>query len=321
MPDYPENFRCGFIGIVGRPNVGKSTLLNKLIGDKLAAVSPKAQTTRRRFRGIRTDEDSQMIFVDTPGVHVAVKGEKLNEFYVAEALDVLEDSDVFVYVIDGSREFRGNKPGTDEAFLIEALEKQLAKKNAPLFILLNKMDIWEKGANKFSSQREIMELIDRLKPAAVIPFSAKTGKGIDALVKELKAVLPEGPRLFPEDELTDQNLRVIAAELIQEKLFYFLGEEVPYSSVVEITRFDDPSEERKLPEIDATIHVERDSQKAMVVGKGGAKIKEIGQAARADIEKIVGGKVVLKLHVKVNPKWTKEQKELKRFGFVLEKRP
>ena len=318
MPD----FRCGFIAILGRPNVGKSTLLNRLIGDKLAAVSPKAQTTRRRFRGILTDQEAQMIFVDTPGVHIAPKGEILNEFCVAEALDVLEDADAFVYVIDGSREFKGLKNETDESFLISALEKKLAKRKAPLFILLNKMDLWQKGENRFARQSEIQALVERLKPELIMPFSAKSGHGAEDLIRHIKAALPVGPALFPEDELTDQNMRSIVAELVQEKLFYFLGDEVPYSCAVEITNFHEPSPEigRKFPEIEATIHVERESQKAMVIGKSGAKIKEIGQAARQDIEKILDAKAVLKLHVKVNHKWTKEERELKRFGYVLEKR-
>lgn len=312
-----DQFRCGFVALVGRPNVGKSTLLNALVGEKLAAVSPKAQTTRRRFRGIRTDEDSQLILVDTPGLHRAPEGKKLNEYCVKEALDSLEGVDACVYIIDGSRPFQPENPESDEYFLLHSLKEALTRKPRPLFVLLNKMDLWETGKTKFGDQAQLTASLQGLNVKGIYPVSAKNGQNLEALVAALKAELPVGPALFPEDELTDQSMRTIAGELIQESLFYLLGEELPYSCAVEIERYDEPNETRKYPEIHAAIHVERESQKPMVIGKGGAKIKEIGQSARGTIEKFLGQKVVLRLFVKVTPKWTKNPEELKRLGYIL----
>lgn len=317
----PSNFRCGFVALVGRPNVGKSTLLNTLVGEKIAAVSPKAQTTRRRFRGIRTDESSQIIFVDTPGLHRAPEGKKLNEFCVAEALDSLRDVDAIVYIVDGSRPLKaGEADESDERFLLETLKRTLAAHPRPLYVLLNKKDLWQKGRASFAGQDEFRAALAGLPVKQLMPVSAKGGEGVEELVKELKQALPEGPALYPDDELTDQNIRTVVAELIQEKLFYLLGEELPYSCAIEIERYLEPEGTRKHPEIHAAIHVERESQKPMVIGKGGAKIKEIGQAARESIEQLLGGKVVLKLFVKVTPKWSKSAEQLKMLGYVLPER-
>ncbi len=313
----PSSFRTGFVALLGRPNVGKSTLLNALVGEKLAAVSPKAQTTRRRFRGIRTDDAYQMIFVDTPGLHRAPEGKKLNEYCVAEALDSLQDADVWVYVVDGSRPFQPEKEGSDENFILETLRAGLKKHSKPLYVLLNKMDLWEKGAANFAGQKEFTSGLKDLPVKAVFPISAKSGKGLNEFLTAIQAELPLGPALYPEDELTDQNMRTIAGELIQETLFYVLGEELPYSCAVEVEKFVEPSAHQRLPEIHAAIHVERDSQKPMLIGKGGAKIKEIGQNARQAIEKLMHTKVVLKLFVKVTPKWTKNPEELKRLGYIV----
>ncbi|MGE3260190.1 MAG: GTPase Era [Bacteriovoracia bacterium] len=312
-----NDFRCGFVALIGRPNVGKSTLLNSLIGEKIAAVSPKAQTTRKRFRGIRTDEDSQIILVDTPGLHRAPEGKKLNEFCVSEALDSLQGVDVAVYIIDGARPFQPENPESDEYFLLQSLKEALVRKPRPLFVLLNKMDIWETGKANFGGQSQLTESLQGLPVTGIFPVSAKNGEGLEVFVAALKEKIPKGPALFPEDEITDQSMRSIVGELIQESIFYLLGEELPYSCAVEIEKYDEPTESRKYPEISASIHVERDSQKPMVIGKGGAKIKEIGQSARGTIEKFLGQKVVLRLFVKVTPKWTKNAAELKRLGYIL----
>ncbi len=321
MAPEPKKFRTGFVALVGRPNVGKSTLLNTLVGEKIAAVSPKAQTTRRRFRGIRSDDDSQIIFVDTPGLHRAPEGKKLNEFCVAEALDSLRDVDAVVYIVDGSRPLKaGEAAETDERFLIDSLKKTMAQKARPLFVLLNKKDLWQKGNARFGGQDDLKAMMAELPVKQLFPVSAKGGEGLEAFMSELKQVIPEGPALYPTDELTDQNLRTVVAELIQEKLFYLLGEELPYSCAIEIEQFHEPEEgnpKRRHPEIHAAIHVERESQKPMVIGKGGAKIKEIGQAARESIERLLGGKVVLKLFVKVTPKWSKNPEQLRQLGYVL----
>ncbi len=318
-------FRCGFVGLVGRPNVGKSTLLNTLVGEKIAAVSPKAQTTRRRFRGMRNDSDSQIIFVDTPGLHRAPEGKKLNEYCVAEALDSLRDVDVIVYIMDGSRPLKaGQADESDERFLIDSLKKTLVLRPRPLYVLLNKKDLWSRGVGHFSGQGDFSEALKDLPVKQLIPISAKGGEGVQAFVNEIKSQLPEGPALYPADELTDQSVRTIVGELIQEKLFYLLGEELPYSCAIEIEQYKEPSQEgdqrRRHPEIHAAIHVERESQKPMVIGKGGSKIKEIGQAARESIEKLLGSKVVLKLFVKVTPKWSRNVEQLKLLGYVVPER-
>jgi len=313
-----SNFRCGFVALVGRPNVGKSTLLNTLVGEKIAAVSPKAQTTRRRFRGIRSDADSQIIFVDTPGLHRAPEGKTINEFYVAEALDSLRDVDAVVYILDGSRALKaGEAAETDERFLIDSLKKSLAATPRPLFVVLNKKDLWSKGGQAFATQASLSEALEGLPVTAILPMAAKGGEGVENFLAELKKVIPEGPAHYPVDELTDQSLRTIVGELIQEKLFFFLGDELPYSCAVEIEQYLEPNDTRRCPEIHAAIHVEKESQKPMVIGRGGAKIKEIGSAARESVERLLGGKVVLKLFVKVTPKWSKNAEQLKLLGYVL----
>lgn len=307
------NFRTGFVALFGRPNVGKSTLLNHLIGEKLAAVSPKAQTTRRRFRGIRSDDDSQMIFVDTPGIHRAPQGEKLNEFCVAEAFSAMEDADVYLYLIDGTRPFQPTKENSDEFYLLQRLKKLMDKNEKPLYVLVTKSDAWA-GA-KFATQADLADALQGLPVKGIFPVSAKSGAGVKELITTIKEHLPLGEPLYPTDELTDQNLRQIAAELIQEKLFYLLGQELPYSCAVEVEKFlEVPG---KAPEVHASIHVERESQKPMVIGKGGAKIKEIGISARESLETLMGGKVVLKLFVKVTPKWTQNAEQLKQLGYAL----
>jgi GTP-binding protein Era len=316
-----SEFRTGYVALLGRPNVGKSTLLNTVLGEKLVAVSPKAQTTRRRFRGIVTDSQSQLIFVDTPGLHRAPEGKKLNEYCVAEALDSLSDADVWVYLVDGSRPFQPAKEGSDEEFILSTLKRALKANPKPLYVVLNKMDLWQTGQGKFTDQKEFLDSMKDLPVKEIFPLSAKKGEGVEALMKAIKGSVPVGPALYPEDDLTDQNLRVVAGEFIQETLFYLLGDELPYSCAVEVEKFLEANEKRKYPEIHAAIHVERESQKPMVIGKGGAKIKEIGQRSRESLEKLLGTQVVVKLFVKVTPKWTKNSEELKRLGYhVPEKR-
>lgn len=315
MPDT----KCGFVAIIGRPNVGKSTFLNHVIGEKLTAVSPKAQTTRRRFRGILTKENLQLIFVDTPGIHVAPQGRHLNEYCVAEALDVLRDADVYLYLIDGSRKFEGDRKDSDEFFLIQNLKKTLELTKKPLFIAITKMDIWEKGTGDFADQSKLQTVLAELSAEAIVPISSRKGSNLPEILELISKHIPQGPMLYPVEDLTDQNTRDIAGELVQEQLFLLLGEELPYSCAVEVASYVEPSEGKKLPEININIHVERDSQKPMVIGKGGSKIKEIGQNARASIEKMLGQKVLLKLFVKVTPKWTRDLEQMKRLGYILPK--
>lgn len=313
------DFHCGIVALLGRPNVGKSTLLNTLLGEKMAPVSPKAQTTRRSLRGIFNEDNYQIIFTDTPGLHHAPEGQKLNEVCVSEALSALSDADVFVYIIDGSRGFDPTRPDSDEGFIIKVLKEALKKRPIPLFIVLNKMDLWQKGEKDFVGQEKLKRELAELPVTALYPLTAKTGEGLEPLLAEIRKNIPVGPALFDKDSLTDQSIRSLAGEFIQEQLFYLLGEEVPYSCAVEITRFAEPHDGKRMTEIDAAIHVEREGQKAMVIGKGGQKIKEIGQGARQSIEKLVGTKVVLKLFVKVTPRWSKDVEQLKLLGYILPK--
>ncbi|MCO5144028.1 MAG: GTPase Era [Oligoflexia bacterium] len=314
-----NNFRSGFVALIGRPNVGKSSLLNTLLGEKVAAVSPKAQTTRKRLRGIYTDKEAQIVFMDTPGIHVAPEGKNLNEFCVSEALDTMVDVDLFLYLIDGSRPYKPDLENGDEAFILEKIKAMHKRKPAPLFIAVNKVDLWLDKKINFTEQSLFQDTMKKLPVEKIFAISTKTKTGIEDLLKAVKEVMPEGEMLYPEDELTDRPLREITAEIIQEKIFYLTGDEIPYSCAVEIEKFLEPGEKRKFPEIHAIIHVEKNSQKPMLIGRGGKKIKEIGEKSRETIEQLMGTKIVLKLFVKVSEKWTKNPTKLKQLGYALPK--
>lgn len=290
-------FRSGFISIVGRPNAGKSTLLNGILGEKISIVSPKPQTTRNIIRGIKNLEGCQMVFIDTPGIH---KGKGLlNEFMVREATSALRDVDAIVYLVEADR-----KISEDDRLIISSLKGAAC----PIVLGINKIDKIDR--------REILPLIaeySALLPfKEVVPISALTGDGVNLLVDILSALLPEGPKYFPEDVLTDVPERFIAAEIIREKVFRFTKEEVPYSVAVVIEKFH---EKKEIISISATINVERESQKGIVIGKGGSMLKRIGTAAREDIERLLGSKVFLELFVKVQQEWTKKPGALKEFGY------
>lgn len=292
------SFRSGFVSIIGRPNAGKSTLLNSILGEKVSIVSPKPQTTRNVIRGIKNFTERQIVFLDTPGIH---KGRGLlNEFMVKEALQSLRDVDAVIYLVEA-----GSVSG-DDRFIIEGLKKL----NCPVILGINKIDTIDK--------REALPLIDtfsRLFPFKdIVPISALKGDGVDILIQIVSGLLPEGPKYFPDDILTDQPERFVVAEIVREKVFRFTHEEVPYSTAVAVERF----EEKKggsLVSISATITIERDSQKPIVIGKKGMMLKKIGTAAREDIEKLLGAKVFLELFVRVQEEWTKKPGALKEFGY------
>ena len=294
-----KKFRSGFISIVGRPNVGKSTLLNAILGEKLSIVSPKPQTTRNVIRGIKTAPDYQIIFLDTPGMHRA-KG-MLNEFMVAEALGAIKDTDGVLYLVEANRDI------TEEDRFIIA---QLKRVRCPVVLGINKIDLVKK--------HRLLPLMDEYSRlyhfSHIVPISAITGDGIDELVKLLVALLPEGPVYFPEDQLTDQPERFIVAEVIREKVFLFTREEIPYSVAVQVEGFNE-DRDRGLVLINALISVERSSQKAIIIGRGGSMLKKIGTAAREDIERFLGCKVYLELFVRVEKNWTKNRRLLKEFGY------
>ncbi|MDF1590222.1 MAG: GTPase Era [Desulfobacterales bacterium] len=297
--DNTVTFKSGFVAIAGAPNVGKSTLMNRILGEKISITSSKPQTTRNRILGVLHRPNAQLVFIDTPGIHKARS--PLNIRIVDTALSVLGDVDLILLVADAS------EPDSEsEAVLINKLHNQ----NRPVLLVLNKIDLIKK-----SQHSEIIEKASgRYLFEKVVPVSAKHGSGIDALVQTMEALLPQGPPFFPSESLTDLPERFIAAEMIREKVFRLTGQEIPYATAVTVDLFQ-VDDETSLVKIDASIHVERDSQKGIIIGKNGAKLKEIGAAARKEIEKMVGAKVFLKLFVRVQKNWSKDTKALRRFGY------
>ncbi len=293
------SFKSGFISIIGRPNAGKSTLLNAILGEKISIVSEKPQTTRNVIRGVKNLKDVQVIFIDTPGIH---KGKGLlNEFMVKEALSTLREVDAIVYLVEA------NRPVTDDdRFIITGLKGV----KCPVILGINKVDKIDR--------RTVLPLIEeysKLYPfKEIVPISALKKDGIDVLLGLIAGLLPEGPQYFPEDAITDVPERFIAAEMIREKIFRFTKEEVPYSVAVVIERFEE-KRAKDLISISAAINVEKDSQKGIIIGKAGSMLKRIGTAAREDLERLLGARVYLELFVRVQEDWTKKPGTLKEFGY------
>ncbi|MFA6008848.1 MAG: GTPase Era [Desulfobacteraceae bacterium] len=291
-----EKFKSGYVTIAGAPNAGKSTLLNRLLGEKLSITSRKPQTTRNKILGVVHRPTCQMIFLDTPGVHMT--NSALNVKMVDIALSTFGDADVLLLMIDVSDP---DKPSE------EYLVKKLTNIGKPVILGLNKID----------SVKNVELPAIRNHWAGVFPFksiisvSAKHGDGVDELLAEIEKYMPEGPALYPEDQLTDLPERFFTAEMIREKVFRLTGQEIPYSAAVTVDSF---SEQGDLVKIHATIHVERDSQKGIVIGKGGSKLKQIGEDSRKEIEKLLEKRVYLKLFVRVQKNWTKDSKAIARFG-------
>ncbi len=294
-----EHFKSGFISIVGRPNVGKSTLLNVLLGQKIAIISEKPQTTRNRILGIVNLPGAQMVFMDTPGIHKPMH--KMNEFMVRTALATYNEVDVILMLVEATEQ-----PGGGDRFIIETLKEV----KTPVFLLINKIDLVEKG-----KLLPLMQEYSRLYHfSEIIPISAlrnDLGGLLDAILKRL----PEGPKYFPEDQLTDQPERFIVSELIREKIFELTKEEIPYSSAVVI---EEMKEEPEITRIIAVIYVERDSQKGIIIGKGGGMLKQIGTLARQDAEKLLGTKIFLQLWVKVKKGWREDERALRNLGLAGE---
>ncbi|MCK5487534.1 MAG: GTPase Era, partial [Desulfobacterales bacterium] len=293
------DFKSGFVAIVGAPNVGKSTLLNQMLGEKISITSKKPQTTRNRILGVVHRPSSQLVFIDTPGIHKAKR--PLNVRIVDAALSALWNADIVLVMVDVA-----NPDPDSEAFLVTKLKKL----KQPVVLVLNKIDLVKKPA--------LLTIIDNWAKAysleAIIPISAILGAQVEELLEAMESLLPEGPPFFPEDTLTDLPERFIAAEMIREKVFRLTGQEIPYSTAVTIESF---SEKKKgsLVKIHAIIHVERASQKGMIIGKNGNMLKMIGTEARKEIEQMVGTRVFLKLFVRVHKNWSKDTKALRRFGY------
>lgn len=311
-----DDYRSGFVAVIGRPNVGKSTLLNRLLGQKIAITSDKPQTTRDRILGIRTEENGQYIFLDTPGIHRPKH--KLGQHMVQVAEETItDDADVVLWLIDIS------VPPTDEDELIAARLQELhtARALPSLLLGMNKLDEWQGDAaareERVGAYRSLLRWLEESQgaPIPVYCFSAMDGQGVDQLLDGLRQRLPQGPQYFPEDQVTDLNLRFLVAELIREQVLNLLHQEVPHSVAVGVTDFEERSD--NLTYIAATIYVERPSQKGIVLGSGGAMIKQIGRLARPQIEEMVGTKVYLELWVKVWEKWRRKDNMLRRLGYEV----
>ncbi|MDD3419244.1 MAG: GTPase Era [Candidatus Gastranaerophilales bacterium] len=294
--------KSGFVTIIGRPNVGKSTLLNQILGQKIAITSDKPQTTRKRIRGIHTTDQGQIVFIDTPGVHKPLY--KLGEFLLDEAKVAVPDADLVLFLVDAQE-----PPGRGDEWIV----KNLLDIKIPIIMVVNKVD---KVKDLQTREENIMAYKTLFKEnIPIVKISAKTGRNVDTLLKNIYRKLPKGVNLFPDDDMTDQTVREIAEEIIREKVLINTHDEVPHSIAVVIDKFE---EKDTLNKIIATIYVEHDSQKGIIIGKQGQMLKKIGQSAREEIEKLDDRKVFLDLQVKIQKDWRKKDKALKNFGFVQE---
>ncbi len=292
-------FKSGFIAIAGRPNVGKSTFLNRILGEKLAITSSKPQTTRNRITGIRNSDDAQMVFLDTPGIHRA--NTPLNRYMVKAATSTFSEVDLILLLVEADR---GHN--SDDDLIIEDIRQS----GVPVYLVINKIDRVDK--------LKLLPLIDRFRNLhdfrEIVPVSAVTGDGVDRLLELIREALPEGPKYFPDDSFTDNSERFIAAEIVREKILTLTHKEIPYATAVTVDAFKE-DEEKNLIRITATITVEKDSQTGIVIGKGGKMLKEIGTQARIEMEKFFAAKIFLELFVRVRKDWTKDDKWLKEFGY------
>jgi len=293
-----KGYKSGFVAVVGRPNVGKSTLINAFIDDKIVIVSDKAQTTRNRIICVYTDDKKQVVFMDTPGVHKPKH--KLGEFMVQAAIESLKEVEAVLFLVAANE-----KRGPGDNFVIE----QLQKVNVPVYLLINKIDTL--------SKEELMKVIvnyqDAYPFAAIIPISAKEKDNLDAVMDELENVLPEGPQYFPEDMVTDQPERLIISDMIREKILLKTRDEIPHAIAVDVDEMK--TRDDGTTYIRATIYVERDSQKGIIIGKRGAMLKEIGAEARADIQTLLATKVFVDLWVKVKKDWRNKSGMLAELGY------
>jgi len=294
------SFKSGFVSIVGRPNVGKSTLSNALAGEKVSIISSKPQTTRNTIKSIITTPECQIILIDTPGIHKPKN--KLGEYMVKIAEDSLNEVDVVLFLTEATDE----EPGTGDLYIME----QLKKLKTPVFLIINKIDLIKKELllTRIDKFTKVMDF------AAVIPISAMYGEGLDILQKEIVKLLPEGPKYFPDDIVTDQPEKMIVSEIIREKMLELLEDEVPHGTGVEVLTFRE-RENKPLIDIEANIYCEKESHKGIIIGKNGAMLKKIGSNARIDIENLLGAKVFLQLWVKVKPDWRNSENMLRTLGY------
>lgn len=295
--------KSGFVSIIGRPNVGKSTLLNQILGQKIVITTDKAQTTRKRIKGILTTEEGQIVFVDTPGVHKPLN--KLGEFLLDEAKISVPDADVILFLVDGS-----DPAGKGDKWIAQ----NLLQTKIPIIIVMNKVDKVKKTEKIEENLLTYKTLFNENLP--IVRISAKTGRNIDTLLKNIYKKLPEGAALYPDDIVTEETMRDVTEEIIREKILLNTSDEIPHSVAVKVTNY---FEKEDIDKIYATIYCEQKSQKGILIGKGGNLLKKIGTESRLELEKIVDKKVYLELEVKVEKDWRKKQNILKNFGYQQEK--
>ena len=294
--------KSGFVAIIGRPNVGKSTLLNQILGQKIVITTDKAQTTRKRIKGIYTNKEGQIVFVDTPGVHKPLN--KLGEFLLDEAKIAVPDADVILFLVDGSE-----SAGKGDKWIAQ----HLLQTKIPIVIVMNKVDKAKKPEKVEENLLSYKTLFEENLP--VVRISAKTGRNIDTLMNNIFKKLPEGEALYPEDVVTEETMRDVTEEIIREKILLNTSDEIPHSVAVKVANYQ---EKEEIDKIYATIYCEQKSQKGILIGKGGSLLKKIGTEARLELEKIVEKKVYLQLEVKVEKDWRKKQNILKNFGYQQE---
>ncbi|MBR2430158.1 GTPase Era [bacterium] len=295
--------KCGFVTIIGRPNVGKSTLLNQILGQKIVITTDKAQTTRKRIKGILTEKEGQVIFIDTPGIHRPLN--KLGEFLMDEAKFAVPNADLILFLVDGTE-----PAGKGDKWIAENI---LAESSTPVILVMNKVD-------KIKNPQKIEENLVTYKllfneNVPIVRISAKTGRNKETLLSYIFKKLPEGEMLYPEDLVTEENMRSISEEIIREKILINTQDEIPHSVAITIEKYE---EKEDIDKIYATIYCEQKSQKGILIGKGGALLKKIGTEARLELEKFVDKKVFLSLEVKVEKDWRKKENLLKNFGYVSE---
>lgn len=292
-------YKSGFVTVIGRPNMGKSTLLNRIIGEKISIISDKAQTTRNRIQMIYTDENMQIVFLDTPGIQMPKNN--LGEVMLKISESALKDVDVILFMVDQSEE-----TGKLDTYIMESLEKV----DTPVILVINKIDTQEE-----SHVQRLVEKYRRMKRfKEIIPLSALEGQNIDRLLQAVEKLLPEGPQYYPEDMITDQPERFIISEIIREKALINLSEEIPHGIMVEMERIE-KREGKNLVDVEAVLYVEKKSHKGIVIGKEGAMLKLISAQAREDIQRLLGNKVFLRIWVKVAQNWRKKERQVKSFGY------
>lgn len=294
-----KEHKSGFVSIIGRPNVGKSTFVNRVIGHKIAIMSDKAQTTRNKIQGVMTREDAQIIFIDTPGIHKPKH--KLGDYMMRVAKNTLSEIDAIMFMVNANEDI-----GRGDEYIMDMLKHV----KTPVFLVLNKIDLVHPDAlmPKIEKYKEYMDFMD------IIPISALEGLNVDHFIDVLKSYLPEGPKYYPDDQISDHPEQFVVSEIIREKILHLTSEEIPHAIGVNVDRMIKEDEDRV--RIEATIYVERDSQKGIVIGKGGKKLKEVGKRARHDIEMLLGSKVYLELWVKVQRDWRNKVNFIRQIGYI-----